>query len=188
MRMNYKTNRSDLPLPIPDGDIWIFAYGSLIWSPNFHFVERKTARIDGYHRAMCIESTTYRGTPERPGLVLGLDHGGCCEGVAFKICEECLQETMEYLYQREMDDNVYIPSIHPIHFADNTQVSALTFIANRAHPLYVGDLGLEKTADIVSKSAGGRGQNIDYVLNTFEHLQQLKIDDKRLEALCNALV
>src|ERR1700754_4385250 len=91
----------------PEGDLWVFGYGSLIWNPGFEFLERKLARLIGEHRSLCIYSMVHRGTPEKPGLVLGLDRGGACQGVAFRVAPEKRQATVRYLREREQATNVY---------------------------------------------------------------------------------
>src|SRR5215469_11706625 len=90
-----------------EGDLWVFGYGSLIWRPGFDFVERVPARLIGEHRALCVYSFVHRGTPEKPGLVLGLDRGGACRGVAFRIAEKNRAATVGYLRAREQVTSVY---------------------------------------------------------------------------------
>ena len=89
------------------GDLWVFGYGSLIWRPGFEFIERVPARLIGEHRALCVYSFVHRGTPEKPGLVLGLDRGGACRGVAFRVAEEHRAATVAYLRAREQVTSVY---------------------------------------------------------------------------------
>src|SRR5690349_2563312 len=85
----------------PDSDLWVFGYGSLIWKPGFEFVEQRPARLIGEHRSLCIYSMVHRGTPEKPGLVLGLDRGGACQGVAFRVARKQRDATVAYLRERE---------------------------------------------------------------------------------------
>src|SRR6201989_3424360 len=89
------------------GDLWVFGYGSLMWRPDFEFVERVPARLIGEHRALCVYSFVHRGTPEKPGLVLGLDRGGACRGVAFRVAERNRADTIAYLRAREQVTSVY---------------------------------------------------------------------------------
>jgi len=108
---------------------WVFAYGSLIWNPEFDFDERHKVRIEGYHRAFCINSHTYRGTPDAPGVVLGLDCGGSCEGIVYRVRRGQEADIMDRIYQREMVSEVYRPLVVDIPLPDGRQVQALTFIA-----------------------------------------------------------
>jgi cation transport protein ChaC len=168
---------------------WVFAYGSLIWHPDFEYAERHLVRVHGYHRAFCISSTRYRGTPESPGVVLGLDRGGSCHGVAYRIRPGEEEQVVEGLYQREMPNHVYTPRMLPVRLPDGRVVEAISFVARRDHPSYLrlsGDEVLRR----LSSCRGGRGHNREYAINTWHALREWGIEDaglgviaRRLEAL-----
>ncbi len=164
-----------------DGDIWIFGYGSLMWDPGFEFVERWPALLRGYHRAFCIYSHLYRGTPERPGLVLGLDRGGSCRGMAYRVAAENRQAVLDYLHEREMLHYVYLPREVPVALP-HRRVMALAYIADRAHGRYAR-LSLEETARHILQGRGNRGDNRSYLENTVRHLDELGLPDGPLHAL-----
>ena len=115
---------------------WVFGYGSLIWDPEVDFEEESLARVHGYHRAFCIRSTLYRGTPERPGVVLGLDRGGSCVGVAYRLRHATRRESITRLYDREMRNRIYQPTLVSVTLCSGRQVRALTFVADRSHEGY----------------------------------------------------
>ena len=171
---------------LPPGDLWIFAYGSLMWNPEFEFVRSAPALLYGYHRAFCIYSKRYRGTPDRPGLVLGLDRGGCCRGVAFLIAERAAADVLEILWEREMSDLIYHPRVVPL-AVETMRVNALTFVADRGHEGYAGRLELDEEARTIAEGAGARGPNADYLFNTLRHLAALGIRERHLDALSRAV-
>src|SRR5947209_12705515 len=125
-------------------DLWVFAYGSLIWRPGFAFDTRIPARLTGAHRALCVYSFVHRGTPERPGLVLGLDHGGTCRGIAYRIPAAARAETLAYLRAREQVTSVYRECVRPVTIADHTEsrIPAVCYVVDRSHPQYAGRLRL----------------------------------------------
>ncbi|CAK0754074.1 Gamma-glutamylcyclotransferase [Azospirillaceae bacterium] len=168
---------------VPVGrDFWVFAYGSLIWDPGFPFVEHHLGLLKGYHRQFCIYSHQYRGTPERPGLVFGLDRGGSCHGVIFRVAASDVPQTLEYLWLREMDGRVYQPKLLPVR-CGRGHVMALAFVVDRTHPHYCGRLDVKRAAEIICCAVGRRGPNIDYLVNTVEHLDHLGIPDCSLHVL-----
>lgn len=162
-------------------DLWVFAYGSLMWRPGFEHVEVLRARLAGYRRALCVRSYVHRGTRERPGLVLGLDRGGACVGRAFRVQGEVAEATIAYLRERELVTNVYMERMAPVTLADGRRVSALTYVIDRAHEQYAGALHAEDAAQTILGAAGVSGVNTDYVLNTVDHLRELGIRDHWLE-------
>jgi cation transport protein ChaC len=170
-------------------DLWVFAYGSLMWRANFHFEENSHALLEGAHRALCVYSVIHRGVPSAPGLVLGLDKGGRCEGMAFRVPARLVTDTRAYLYRRENVTNTYCAAIKPVKLLDggHRTVQALCFLVNRRHLQYAGDLPLERQAFLVRRSVGASGANIDYVMSTAEHLRELGIHDARLEQLMTVL-
>jgi cation transport protein ChaC len=171
----------------PSSDLWIFGYGSLMWQPGFAFDELRPARLIGCHRSMCIYSHHWRGTPERPGLVLGLDTGGSCRGVAFRVAAERAGETLAYLHERELRNHVYREVTRPIRFCDGTGTRALAYVADRTHRQYAGALGPEERLALISQGQGAGGPNRDYVLNTVHHLRQLGVKDTELEWMASRL-
>ena len=166
---------------------WVFAYGSLIWNPGFSYVSRQKAVLHGYHRGLCIYSHVHRGTPERPGLVLGLDRGGSCHGLAYAVEEHFWDDTLAYLRAREQVTKVYIEATASIRLADGTKVKAVTYIADRSHPQYSGHLPLERQLSFIRQGHGQSGANPDYVRNTHEHLRALDIHDHTLDWLVRHL-
>lgn len=167
-----------------DRDLWVFGYGSLMWRPGFDYAERRRARLDGYHRSFCISSTHHRGSPNRPGLVLGLDRGGTCEGVAYRIAARNTARTIAYLRERELISGVYRENLTPVelHGAETPHVTALAYIVERAHPSFVR-LPLAAQAHQIRGARGLSGDNLDYLINTVHHLQDLGIRERDLERL-----
>lgn len=167
-------------------DLWVFGYGSLIWRPEFDYTERRLALLRGYHRALCLWSRVNRGTPERPGLVFGLDAGGSCRGMAFRIPAQQVPDVMPALWRREMSTGAYHPRWMPCHTEDGP-VSALAFVMNRCTEAYVRGLSLDQLADIVLGAHGRYGPCIDYVLETARALDNWNIRDRRLQMLVERL-
>lgn len=170
------------PIEPPD-PFWVFAYGSLMWNPEFAYLKCGKATLTGYHRALCIYSIHYRGTREEPGLVLGLDEGGQCEGRAFLVAPENRQPVMQYLTTREMRHGSYCQSILGITLDNGEKVDALCYVANRDHWQYVTDQSIEDMAARVQQGQGAGGANIDYLSNTVAHLIDLGIHEPVLKAV-----
>ncbi len=170
-------------------DLWVFGYGSLIWNPGFAFVEQTPARLVGAHRALCIYSMVHRGTPERPGLVLGLDHGGACQGVAFRVAASRREATVAYLRAREQVTKVYREAMRPVVLDRDggRRANALVYIADRRHPQYAGQLTLDEQLHLVRQGHGGAGPNAAYVLATVAALEDHGICDARLHRLAALL-
>ncbi len=166
-------------LSIPRGDLWIFGYGSLMWDPGFPYVRWAPALIYGYHRAFCIFSNRWRGTPERPGLVLGLDRGGACRGIAFLVAREDVGPAVDALWAREMRRRVYRPRLLRARLP-HKEVQALAFVADPKHAGYAGDLSIEQIAERIANCRGARGPNLDYLIRTIEHLGELGVRDHNL--------
>jgi len=166
---------------VPDVE-WIFGYGSLMWRPGFRFIEQRQARLDGYHRALCIYSHHHRGTPDIPGLVLGLDSGGACLGIAFRIDIKDRPQIIDYLHERELIGYAYRPATVDVQIGEDV-VSAYTFVADSGHDNYAGDLGPDRSADIVMRAAGASGLNRDYLMSTVEKLEHEGFADVALHAL-----
>lgn len=166
-------------LKIPGGDLWVFGYGSLMWDPEFPYAQWEPALVYGYHRALCISSTRWRGTPARPGLVLGLDRGGACRGIAFRVAREDVTATLEALWAREMNRRVYHPRFLRARLPKR-QVRALAFVADPLHTGYAGRLTVAETAVRVANCRGARGPNLAYLLRTIDHLAELGVRDHYL--------
>ncbi len=169
------------------GDVWIFAYGSLMWRPDFAFVERRKARLSGYHRALCIWSHHWRGTPDRPGLVLGLDRGGSCVGIAFRIAAAEREPILAAVRARELISGVYLEIEAGVLLDDGRRQAALTYVADRKHAQYAGKLARDAMLARVRHGAGLAGSNIDYVRNTYAHLKALGVADPRLGFIVEAI-
>ena len=165
------------------GDLWVFGYGSLMWRPGFDFVERRDAAVRGYHRALCVYSVVHRGTVETPGLVLGLDRGGACRGVAFRVEAARRAATLDYLRAREQATAVYREIMLPTRLVGGATVRAVAYVADRRHSQYAGRLERAELARLVRQGVGVSGPNVDYVLNTCAHLAGLSIRDETLEWL-----
>jgi cation transport protein ChaC len=168
-------------------DLWVFGYGSLVWRPGFPFLERRIARLYGAHRALCVYSWVHRGTPERPGLVLGLDRGGTCRGVAFRVAAAERDAVLAYLREREQVTAVYLEREREVRFADGSAVRALAYLVDRSHPQYAGKLDEETQLAIVAAAHGRSGPNRDYVLNSASHLAELGMADPLLTRLAARL-
>ncbi|MER8974655.1 MULTISPECIES: gamma-glutamylcyclotransferase [unclassified Mesorhizobium] len=168
------------------GDFWVFGYGSLIWRPGFAHVEMRRARLHGYRRSLCVYSFVHRGTRERPGLVLGLDRGGSCIGLAFRVPGELRNEVITYLRERELVTNVYLERVLSVRL-DKAEtdggktVDAVAYVVDRSHEQYAGALDAAEAAAVVGGAVGQSGRNEDYVLSTLEHLEALGISDHWLE-------
>ena len=163
---------------------WIFGYGSLMWNPGFDYEACEPARIGGLHRSLCVKSFVHRGTPERPGLVLGLDRGGSCRGLAFRIAAGKWEQTLSYLREREQVTMVYLEQRRYINLLERrTKVEAVTYVVDRAHQQYAGVLKLPELIALVQQGEGVSGHCRDYVVNTVTHLREMKIHDARLEKL-----
>lgn len=165
--------------------LWVFGYGSLMWNPGFAYEERVAARLLGAHRSLCVYSIHWRGTHERPGLVLGLDRGGSCIGIAFRVAPENAQATLSYLREREQVTMVYREATRRIWLRDGSgrAAPAVVFLVDRSHAQYAGGLDREQRIRHVRQGHGVGGPNRDYVLSTREHLRELGIRDPELDWL-----
>lgn len=170
-------------------DLWVFGYGSLMWRPGFAYEEAVPAVLQGAHRALCLYSVVHRGTPSRPGLVLGLDVGGNCRGIAFRVCARDERRVRDYLRRREQVTNVYRAALKRVELPGRaeTSVRALCFVVDRCHPQYAGRLPIEVQAWLVRRGQGRSGANIDYVVNTVRHLVEMGIEDRPLLRLMTLL-
>ncbi|KZK87012.1 ChaC-like protein [Pseudovibrio sp. W64] len=170
-------------------DLWIFGYGSLIWRPGFTFEQAVPAILHGVHRSLCVYSWVHRGTQDNPGLVFGLDKGGACIGMAFRVSPENWQHTLGYLREREQQTMVYLETHRRVRLLDEegTKVRAVTFVADQKHEQYAGALPLKDQLQIVKGAVGQSGANPEYVLNTHAHMKEMGIKDQNVEWLARQL-
>ena len=167
-------------------DMWVFGYGSLMWRPGFAWRERCQGVVHGFHRALCIYSHIWRGTRDRPGLVLGLDNGGACRGVAYRVAAGNARAVADRLIRREMVTRVYTPRWVAVRLDDGRRVRAHTYTAAHNHTQYAGKLAPAAAAELVRHGVGRGGANVDYLASTIAHLDELGIADgplHRLQAL-----
>jgi len=186
--------------PPPGEDFWVFAYGSLMWNPGFRYLESHAGLVHGYHRAFCVTSNHYRGTRERPGLVLGLDRGGCCRGRVYRVAAQHHKEVTDYLHEREMINAVYEPRWLPVSLQPAAgspmevpavgaeapsppKVRAAAYVVDRTHEHYAGKLPPERIAALILQGYGKSGSNAAYLENTVRHLDELGIVDCPLHRL-----
>ncbi len=159
-----------------DADLWIFAYGSLLWDPAFYFEEVREAFLDGYQRRFCMRTQIGRGCPEKPGLMAALDHGGDCHGLAFRIAREKIDWETEIIWKREMITGAYDPTFLEVE-TPLGPVEALVFVMNHQSDRYVSDMAEAETARIIATGKGVLGPNLDYLVNLVEHLELLGLED-----------
>ncbi len=165
------------------GGHWVFGYGSLMWRPGFAYLERIGAVLHGRRRAFCIYSVHHRGTPQRPGLVLGLAEGGQARGVAYRVGAKDWDEVYAYLRAREQPTETYVEAKVRIALADGRSVAALTFISDQAHPQWAGDLAPDAQARLIAGAQGISGRNIDYLRDLVLHLRRGATHDEDMESL-----
>jgi len=167
---------------------WVFGYGSLMWQPGFEFRDSEPALIHGFHRSLCVYSFVHRGTPQRPGLVLGLDRGGSCHGMAFRVAVEKWDETLAYLRAREQVTSVYLEAMRPVRLLDSgRKVEAVAYVVDRGHRQYAGKLDTGRLLALINQGRGRSGKCTDYVWSTLDHLREMDIHDSHLEALAPGL-
>jgi glutathione-specific gamma-glutamylcyclotransferase len=169
------------------GDLWVFGYGSLMWNPGFPFAERQSALAHGVHRRLCVWSMRYRGTPENPGLVMGLLLGGSCRGVAFRVLAKDVAATRDYLTAREQMNKVYHEVFRPVRLRDGRTALALCYVVDQTHRQFAGRLTPEEQLGRVRDSAGSMGPNRDYVCNTARTLKDIGCRDRTLDWMAKRL-
>lgn len=178
------------PRPIhPPEDLYVFGYGSLIWKPGFAHAATHQALLRGYHRRFCLWSRLYRGTPARPGLVLGLDRGGACRGLVFHVPHARREEVLAYLDAREnpVGEDVYARRVLPVTLLDlGRTVPAVTYVANRTHPSYCRPCP-DTAAAAIAHGVGQAGSNRDYLMHTVTHLDALGVRDAGLDRIAGLL-
>nr|WP_257167481.1 gamma-glutamylcyclotransferase [Bradyrhizobium sp. SRS-191] len=177
------------PRDLPHGDLWVFGYGSLMWRPGFDSIEQVPARLIGEHRALCVYSFVHRGTPEKPGLVLGLDRGGACRGIAFRVAADKRDETIAYLRAREQVTSVYREVTRSVWLENDTRerVSALVYVVDRGHVQYAGRLSPQEQLRHVRQGHGQSGANRDYVISTVKAIEAQGFRDTQLHRLATML-
>ena len=188
-------------MTVEAGELWVFAYGSLIWRPGFVYDEMRPARLWGWHRRLCVYSWHHRGTVETPGVVLGLDRGGSCRGVVYRVAATRRIETLAYLRDREqvsplehLPSPIYREIFRPVRFEDGhgrtaeaPGPAALTYVVDRSHPQYTGPLADDDLVALVRQGRGISGANPDYVVSTAEHLAALGMRDAALDRIAARL-
>jgi cation transport protein ChaC len=162
--------------------VWVFAYGSLMWHPDFTFAEARPAFLYGYHRSFCLYSRDYRGTPERPGLVLGLDRGGSCRGIAYRLPPGRVGESLDRIWAREMTGRVYEMRRVAL-TTPQGPIGGHACVVRRDSPDYAGRLSVDEMARLLAAAVGGRGTGCDYLANTVRHLEELGISDGLLHRI-----
>lgn len=180
---------SALPPAMAGEDLFVFGYGSLIWKPGFEHSGTHPALLRGFHRRFCLESRLYRGTPAQPGLVLGLDRGGACRGVVFRVPRPLAPAVLAYLDAREIPrgEAVYVRRVLPVRLLDQPrQVPAIAYVANRSHPSYCRPCP-QTAAAVIARGVGEAGSNRDYLLHTVRHLGAMGLRDAALERIAALL-
>ena len=167
----------------PGDEAWVFAYGSLMWNPAIDFAEASPSRVEGWRRSFCFWTPYGRGSPELPGLMLGLEGGGSCEGIAYRLAPDQVRSELEILWNREMLSGVYQAKWVPTRLRDGRTVTAVTFVVETAHCQYCGGLSMERAAHHIAFAEGRRGACRDYLTNTAEHARLLGIHDPYIEEL-----
>jgi len=166
----------------PGADVWVFGYGSLMWNPAFHHVEARPARLRGWHRRFCLWNTFGRGTPEKPGLMLALERGGSCTGLALRVAADAVRSELAVLWNREMITGAYEPRW--VRLASETgPVDAVTFVVNRGHPRYAGRLELREIARRMATASGPLGACREYLESTVAELDRLGVRDGAMHEL-----
>lgn len=187
--MDHVESKAKIPHPVDHpGDLWVFGYGSLMWNPGFSHAERQPAMAHGVHRRLCVYSTRYRGTPEKPGLVMGLLQGGCCHGMAFRVLAADSAACRAYLTQREQVSKVYHEVFRPVKLRDGRMIQALCYVVDQQHRQFAGKLTPEEQLKLVKHSQGQVGPNRDYVCNTAHSLRDIGVDDPTLHWLAEQLL
>lgn len=165
----------------PGADVWVFAYGSLMWNPAFHHAEARPATVRGFHRRFCLQVGFFRGTRENPALLLGLERGGSCRGIAYRICAGAVEEELDIIWAREMVGEGYLPIWVRVEAGGET-LSAIAFAIDRKAPTYAGRLSDEATAQRIAVASGEFGHCADYLEDAAAHLEERGIHDRTVTA------
>ena len=166
---------------------WVFGYGSLMWRPDFAFAQRVHATLDGLERAFCIYSVHHRGTPDRPGLVLGLAPGSGVRGVAYRVEDADWAQTYAYLLEREQPTETYQEATAPLRLEGGEIVRGLVFLSDVRHPQWAGALTLQRQAELIAGAQGLSGRNVDYLRDLIAHLEASGEPDPHMQALMAAV-
>ena len=172
----------------PTKDVWLFGYGSLIWNPAIEYAERQPCTIYGFHRSFCLWSTLGRGTPERPGLMLGQDRGGSCRGVAFRIPRAAAETELDIVWRREMSSDAYRATWLKGRTADGRALRAIGFVVRREHQRYAGTVPEARMVSAIAGARGFLGSCADYLINTVDHLDEMATPDRRMARLRDKVV
>ena len=164
-------------------DVWVFGYGSLIWNPAIEITEKTPCRIFGHHRRFCLQTTIGRGSPEKPGLILGLDQGGSCQGIAMKINPKSVIAEIDLLWRREMINESYRPCFVKGHTEVDRIIKAFTFVIDRKSPSYVEEMSLNEKVDIIANASGFIGTSLEYLEKTYRSLRDHGIEDAYLKKI-----
>ena len=163
--------------------IWVFGYGSLIWNPALHFTEKLRGKIHGYHRRFCLWSTIGRGSPSKPGLMLGLERGGSCKGIFYKIDRREIRTELDIVFRRELITDAYRPTWVSARVSDKSPFKAIAFVINRDHNRYAGTLDDETMIRTIAEAKGTLGSCSDYLYETVLQLDNLGMPDGRLASI-----
>lgn len=170
----------------PQGPVWVFGYGSLIWNSAIHSMERRLARIDGWHRSFCLSITALRATADRPGLMLALDRGGSCHGAAYRLAEGDVESELRLLWRREMVCSGYAPQWVEVKSLTGDSFGwAIAFTIDAGNPQYAGDLDEDTVVHRLATASGGLGSAADYLFRTRDSLHTNGIRDSKLERLAS---
>ena len=167
-------------------DVHVFAYGSLIWNPCMEHSGRTAATVRGFHRRFCLWSNVYRGTPEKPGLVLALDRGGACRGVAYRLRANVARKELSLLWRREMFGGSYVAKWLNAK-TENGPIQAIGFVMNHASQAYAGRLSDDEVVERLATCRGHYGSGADYLCQTAAALRAAALDDPHLDRLCDLL-
>ena len=172
--------------PLDRQNLWVFAYGSLMWRPGFAFAETHQAVLDGFSRDMCLLSIHYRGTPEVPGLVCGLMEGAACEGRVYRIAPAHADTALAYIDARELITDIYIPRHLPVRLASGRRVVARVYVADPMHGQFVGGWDDRAKVAHIVQGKGSEGRCLDYTRSLVGHLDELGIHAGRMAQLLHA--
>ena len=163
--------------------IWIFGYGSLIWNPAVHFTEKLRGKVYGYHRSFCLWSTIGRGSPSQPGLMLGLERGGSCNGIFYRLDRREVRSELDIVFRRELITAAYRPTWVSARISDKSRFKAIAFVINRSHNRYAGALDDETVIQTIAEAKGTLGSCSDYLYETVLQLDNLGMPDRRLASI-----
>ncbi len=185
MRAGRRSSAVEARTSAPSRPLWIFGYGSLMWRPGFDYEEAVLARVEGWCRGFFIYSTHHRGTHAHPGLVLGLDRGGTCDGMAFRVAASHASRTLCYLRAREQINGVYREQPVRVRLEDGSgrHVEAIAYVAERRHPSFAGRLPLSAQVRLIRGASGVSGPNLHYLISTVRHLEYLGVKQAELSRL-----